>query len=415
MKSRTKLFLIVAIVAVIEFSMASCGDSGSGDNSSPPHTHTLTKTNAVVATCTLPGHPDYWTCTGCGKYYADASGATELTMAQIVIAAGHTPGAAATCIAPQTCTGCGSVIQAAFGHDFSGTWATTGIIIKTCQRNGCTEIHSISDEMASIPAGTFTMGPDIWNTDTGGDDTFSVTLSAFKMSKYTVTQELYQAVMGNNPSYFQASNGESPDETELQSKRPVEIVSWYDAILFCNRLSIRENLTLAYSVKVGGTEISWNTVTAPAAGDSDWNNATTVSGSTGYRLPTDAQWEYACRGGSTSDYWCFGDTEANLVDYAWYSANSGSKTHEVGKKNANAYGLYDMHGNVWEWCWDLYADYPAGPVTDYEGSGIGKYGVDRVVRGGGWIDLAEYTRSVFRFYCIPDFRYYSIGFRVVRP
>jgi eukaryotic-like serine/threonine-protein kinase len=135
-----------------------------------------------------------------------------------------------------------------------------------------------------------------------------------------------------------------------------------------------------------------------------------------YRLPTEAEWEYACRAGSTTRF-CFGDDEAKLEEYAWYVKNSDSKTHPVGQKKPNAWGLYDMHGNVWEWCQDWYGKYPAGPLTDPEGGpepGFWKklvYG--RVLRGGSWYGYAGFTRSAFRNH-FPDFRNYLIGFRVAR-
>ena len=314
----------------------------------------------------------------------------------------HIPGAAATCIAPQTCTDCGAVIQAAFGHDFSGTWATTDIVIKTCQRSGCAGTHSLDDEMASIPQGTFTMGPDIWNNNA----TFSVTLSAFKMGKYTITQELYQAVMGTNPSSFSSS----PNGTEVQGKRPVETVNWYHAIAFCNKLSIRDGLTPVYSV----TGINFETlshVAIPTSSNTTWDAATATWTNNGYRLPTDAQWEYACRADTSTD-WHFGNTESQLINYAWFSDNSDSKTHQVGKKLPNPWGLYDMHGNVWEWCWDWYDKFPAGSENNYTGAASGTY---RVIRGGGWYGPAGITCSFGRSYDDPDSGGNALGFRLVRP
>jgi formylglycine-generating enzyme required for sulfatase activity len=129
-----------------------------------------------------------------------------------------------------------------------------------------------------------------------------------------------------------------------------------------------------------------------------------------YRLPTETEWEYACRAGSTSE-WCFGDNEAELREYAWYGANSGHKIHPVGQKKPNAWGLYDMHGNVWEWCQDWYGEYPAGPVTDPTGPATGEY---RVLRGGSWGFIAGFTRSAIRVNLNPGDRSNSFGFRVAR-
>jgi len=176
-----------------------------------------------------------------------------------------------------------------------------------------------------------------------------VTLSAFWMGKYQVTQEQYLAVMNVNPSYFTtAITGENA------SKLPVERVSWFDAVEFCNKLSQLEGLTSVYTI-TGRTPATGYSITA-ATVTANWS-------ANGYRLPTEAEWEYACRAGSTTD-WHFGNTESNLVNYAWYSANSGSRTHQVGLKLPNAFRLYDMHGNVDEWCWDWYDTFPSGAVTD---------------------------------------------------
>jgi len=306
----------------------------------------------------------------------------------------HTAGAAATCMTAQKCTKCNEIIQAPLGHgNISGTWSTTGKVVKNCDRIGCTG-YSINEEMVQIPAGTYTMGPDIWNNNA----TVEMTLSAFKMSKYLVTQELYQAVTGNNPSSFSSS----PDGTEVQGKRPVETITWFDAVEFCNKLSEREGLTPVYTI-TGRTPETGYPITA-ATVIPNWSN-------NGYRLPTDTQWEYACRAGTNTD-WYFGNDVNELKNYAWYSANSNNKTHEVGLKTKNAFGLYDMHGNVWEWCWDWFADYPVEPKTDYFGPSAG---TDRVERGGSWYSSAEITRSARRGYGYPYYGYFNLGFRLVRP
>jgi len=244
-----------------------------------------------------------------------------------------------------------------------------------------------------------------------------ITLSAFKMGKYEVTQEQYQDVMGINPSYFNGGptgGGDSflrePAAGETQGKRPVENVSWYDAIVFCNRLSILESLTPAYSINGSTNPVDWGTV--PTDSDATWDAVVIVAGSTGYRLPTEAQWEYACRAGTTTNF-SFGDDENQLGDYAWYIENSSSMTHEVGKKLPNAYGLYDMYGNVFEWCWDWVGDLPITNQTDYEGAGSVN---TRVLRGGGWYNSAVSTHSSNRSYVgYPYSGTHRIGFRVVRP
>jgi formylglycine-generating enzyme required for sulfatase activity len=177
------------------------------------------------------------------------------------------------------------------------------------------------------------------------------------MGRTEVTQAQWQAVMGNNPSYFKNC-----------PQCPVETVSWEDAQRFVDKLNAQND----------GFK---------------------------YRLPTEAEWEYAARSGTTGDY------AGNLDSMAWYSGNSGNKTHEVATKQPNAWGLYDMHGNVWEWCEDWYGDYPSGAVTNPTGAASGSY---RVFRGGSWYFDAVNLRSAYRNRNSPSLRLSRLGFRVVR-
>ena len=208
-------------------------------------------------------------------------------------------------------------------------------------------------KLALIPAGEFLMGSPDSDKDASDDEKpqHRVRITQpFYLGVYQVTQGQYRAVTGANPSHFKGSDD-----------LPVESVSWHDAIAFCNKLSEREGLKPYYQL-----------------------DAATRSGGEGYRLPTEAEWEYACRAGSTTRY-SFGDDAASLGEYAWFNGNSGGKTHPVGQKRPNAFGLYDMHGNVWEWCWDVYAAYNANsPGADPDGPS-GASG--RVIRGGCWGDF----------------------------
>ncbi len=154
---------------------------------------------------------------------------------------------------------------------------------------------------------------------------------------YPVTQYEYQRVMGENPSRFHGDD-----------RLPVESVSWFDAIEFCNRLSGLEGLEPYYDI------------------DDIVRKHVRVSGGSGYRLPTEAEWEYACRAGTTTR-WCCGDDPEQLTEHAWFGENSGSRTHPVGQKLPNAWGLYDMHGNVWEWCGDWFDKYARAVAKDPTG------------------------------------------------
>jgi formylglycine-generating enzyme required for sulfatase activity len=260
-------------------------------------------------------------------------------------------------------------------------------------------------EMVQIQGGTFTMGsPENEVNRSAAETQHSVTLTqGFYMGKYTVTQEQYQAVMGTNPSSF--TTPVSPETST--AKRPVEQVSWYDALVFCNKLSMSEGLSPAYRISGSTDPAAWGVV--PTVDNATWNAVEIVAGSTGYRLPTEAQWEYACRAGTTTAY----NTGATINDNTgWYSDNSGDRTREVGGKPANAWGLYDMHGNVWEWCWDWYETYASDAQTDPTGAVSGNY---RMLRGGSWYHVGQNLRSAYRSSGGPYGRRDFFGFRLVRP
>ncbi|MCL4181519.1 MAG: formylglycine-generating enzyme family protein [Verrucomicrobia bacterium] len=244
--------------------------------------------------------------------------------------------------------------------------------------------------MVFIPPGTFRMGSptnEEGRWDGEGPQT-AVTISrGYWMGKYEVTQGEYEAVMGSNPSWFngdRTEQGYSDYGTDLS--RPVEKVTWDDSTEYCAKLTQRERLA---------GRIAPNSV---------------------YRLPTEAEWEYACRGW-TSTRFSYGDDPGytNLTNYAWYGDNSEGQTHPVGQKLPNPWGLHDMHGNVLEWCRDWWGDYAGGIALDPQGPASGS---PRVVRGGFWDYWLDWglpgdCRSAYRDYSCPESRYSIIGFRVV--
>ncbi|MHC6201823.1 SUMF1/EgtB/PvdO family nonheme iron enzyme [Breznakiellaceae bacterium SP9] len=237
----------------------------------------------------------------------------------------------------------------------------------------------IPANMVLVPAGTFAMGST--NGDNDEQPVHQVTIrKPFYMGTYEVTQKEWAEVMGFNPSWFKGDT------------LPVEQVSWFDAVEYCNKRSEKEGLTQAYS------------------GSRDY--ITCNFSANGYRLPTEAEWEWAAKGGgkdtTITEY--SGSNNAGAV--AWYDANSGDRTHEVGTKAPNSLGLYDMSGNVWEWCWDWYGDYSSADQTDPLGAASGSY---RVLRGGCWFNNAADLRSANRGCNTPADRSLDLGFRVVRP
>jgi formylglycine-generating enzyme required for sulfatase activity len=221
--------------------------------------------------------------------------------------------------------------------------------------------NSIGMVLVPIPAGEFMMGD---------QPLHRVALTkSFYLGRTEVTQGQWKAVMGTTPWKGYSFVKEGGDY-------PAVYVSWEDAVEFCRKLSAKE-----------GVE---------------------------YRLPTEAEWEYACRAGTTTVY-SFGDDESQLGEYAWIEENTQyageGYDHIVGQKKPNPWGLYDMHGNVFEWCQDWYGEYPSDDVTDPVGPDSGSY---RVSRGGGWFSSAVYCRSAVRLWITPSGRDFSLGFRVLR-
>ena len=248
----------------------------------------------------------------------------------------------------------------------------------------------VEADFVFISPGTFMMGSpaDEPGRSSDRETQHEVTLTqAFYISKYEVTDSLWYEVMGGAPT---------------TSRLPKNYVSWDMAVEFCNALSKRAGLDTAYTINGPDGDVTWN------------------RSANGYRLPTEAEWEYACRAGSQTAFanGPITNIDCNPLDpvldqIGWYCGNSGGDRHEVGQKQANAWGLYDMHGNVWEWVWDGYRlDYQnldsVDPLHD-----VGP-GARRVLRGGSWFGYARFCRSAVRYYGAPDITLSGSGLRPVR-
>jgi formylglycine-generating enzyme required for sulfatase activity len=252
------------------------------------------------------------------------------------------------------------------------------------------------DDFVLIRGGTFTMGSPASEPERGTDETqHRVTVGDFYIAKSSVTQRDYAALMSNNPSEFKGDN------------LPLENVSWFDAVRFCNARSAREGLTPAYTINGAGNEVSNVT----------WNRA-----ANGYRLPTEAEWEYSCRAGTTTPFNTgnnITDREANFYNNYGYNNNSSGRvtggyrgrTIEVNSYRANGFGLFDMHGNVADWCWDWYGEYGTQAQTNPQGAASGTL---RVNRGGGWNDFPKHIRSAYRAATPPGNSSFNLGFRLAR-
>ncbi|MFP4385148.1 MAG: SUMF1/EgtB/PvdO family nonheme iron enzyme [Spirochaetia bacterium] len=267
------------------------------------------------------------------------------------------------------------------------------------------------EDFVLVTAGTFTMGSPEGETGRYDDETeHTVRISRdFYMSKYEVTVDEFRRFVnttgyrttaekeggawvwtGSMWEHKADANWKNPYMSQTEQD-PVTCVSWYDAVEYCNALSQQEGLTPAYTIN--GNNVTWNET------------------ADGYRLPTEAEWEYAARGGQKAGSYNVYAGSDNIDEVAWYSDNSGGKTHPIAGKQANELGLYDMSGNVWEWCWDWYDDYYSdSPQSDSPGASSGVY---RVLRGSSWLNYALDTRTAIRDRVVPDSSNYNVGFRVV--
>ncbi|MCR5285342.1 MAG: SUMF1/EgtB/PvdO family nonheme iron enzyme [Treponema sp.] len=239
--------------------------------------------------------------------------------------------------------------------------------------------------MVRIPGGQFVMGK--------GSNNSLITLVSFYMSEIPVTQMQYSIVMGKNPSKL------------LGEDRPVESVNWCEALIYCNLLSQIKGLTPCYTIG-DSTNLSQFEASSPV-----WKRIACNFTANGFRLPTEAEWEFAAREGKTSNQSLYSGS-SNINDVAWYGENSAISSHTVSTKKSNSLGLYDMCGNVAEWCWDYYnPNLPTGSQTNPHGPNIGDL---HVKRGGSWLDDPQQCTVFYRSGSAPNGKSSSLGFRVCR-
>jgi formylglycine-generating enzyme required for sulfatase activity len=265
------------------------------------------------------------------------------------------------------------------------------LFILSCGYNPSNQNPDIRRGMREIPAGTFLMGSNEAGNDPLAQPVHTVSVSAFSMDSSEVTQADYLAIMGVNPSHFTGD-----------LRRPVEMLTWFDAVLYCNARSRSDGLDTIYSyTSIYGT---------PGNGCDSLGGLSINYSKKGYRLPTEAEWEWACRAGTTTEYY-WGDTLDSA--YCWYNLNSLTSTHPVCLKTPNAWGLYDMSGNVWEWCNDWRGTYDSLLQVDPIGPPAGTY---RVFRGGSWNYYLDNLRSAGRNDDDPGYHgCFDGGFRCVFP
>ncbi|MCL2719766.1 MAG: formylglycine-generating enzyme family protein [Treponema sp.] len=290
------------------------------------------------------------------------------------------------------CVNCGNIVKKMSAASNSAS------VSATVSKNAFIDLK----KFVLLEGGSVNIGSPITEKKRNDDEgpQFNATISSFYMGKYPVTQSEYLAVMRKNPSNFPGDD------------HPVDMVCWYDAVEYCNRLSKSDGLSPAYSLSGSTDPDTWGEQ------GSKWDSIIIVLDSNGYRLPTEAQWEYACRAGTTTPFYTgenITSAQANYNGTSPYTGDPGEyikKTTPVGSYPPNSWGLYDMHGNVWEWCWDWKENYEPGNKTDPTGPQSGKY---RAERGGSWCSGGSNIRSACRSYDFPSIKGYNDGFRLVLP
>jgi len=310
----------------------------------------------------------------------------------------------------------GTLVSTLTAAPYNYSWNTAGlpvgwysIKVKATDNSMISNTDSIAlkiaapnSEMVLVEGGTFQMGQSDPNIGGSGNSSneqpvHNVTLSNFYISKFEVTQGEWTALMGTRSSF-------SSDDF-----RPVSWISWYNVLVYCNKRSLAEGLTPAYSINGSTYPPDWGDV--PNDYNQTWNAVICNWTANGYRLPTEAEWEYAAKGGKNSHGYTYsGSNDLNAV--AWNYINSGNTDHSVGTKLPNELGLHDMSGNIWEWCWDRYANYNTNSQTNPHGPTTGSF---RILRGGCYGDSEYSCRVKYRFKSNPNNNMsISFGFRLAR-
>ena len=419
---KVKWLATVLVVASITLGIIGCsGPSGSGNsetqqggpNGGNPGEQPEVHEHTFAEEWKMDENSHWRECTGCKEKLESAEHEYDWTATK-----------EATCTEEETKTGTCKVCKKevtekidAKGH--SGIWETTKvptetesgemqIVCEVCGEPETKEIQTVPEGFVLVEAGTFQMGSNEGLESNKPVHEVTIT-TPFYMGKYEVTQAEYEKYCSDGGSSPSSDYGDGDNY-------PAYYVSWYDAIVYCNKRSMAERLTPCYSISDSTNPDEWGSV--PTSSNDTWNSVECNWNANGYRLPTEAEWEYAARAGdNTVDSLTYSGTSDvdELGDYAWYydSANDNT-THEVGTKLHNAFGLCDMSGNVWEWCWNWFTwsyDTEAEGGSDPTGTSAGSH---RVYRGGGWAYFSDGCAVSYRGGCTPYGRYSDLGFRVVR-
>ncbi|MBN2790204.1 MAG: SUMF1/EgtB/PvdO family nonheme iron enzyme [Candidatus Delongbacteria bacterium] len=376
--------LIVALVVIVLFLLifTSCSD----DSSSEPGNKAPVITSIVSNPATVElGQTATVTCT--------ASDADVDVLTYSWNNTGGTisgSGSSITWTAPDTVGNYSVTCEVSDGEDS----VNDGVNISTFET-------AIPGAMVSVTGGTFTM------TDPSKQTYVTVTVSDFSIGKYEVTQKEWVDLMGSNPASYDPTNN-----IGVGDNNPVFHIGWFDILVFCNQKSMADSLTPCYSINGSTDPDNWGVrpIYSSDPTFAAWNAVICDWDATGYRMPTEAEWEFAARGGVnwTDDYTYSG---SNIIgDVAWYNDNSGSELHIIGTKLPNQLGIYDMTGNLYEYCWDWYAAYTDN-ATDPTGAPTGDM---RIVRGGSWMSIPENCVVNGRYREYPNTNYDYNGFRLVK-